>query len=179
MNTTCALEERLAKLETRNRLQAWALYGVATCLLVGLFTGNTEAAPTTLKASRFELVDASGKTVGVWEAGKDANKLAVLRPDGSAAVKIVASPNVAGVMLSDKDGDMRATALVDHDLPSFALLSKDLDIVGSLGMTATGPKVDLKDANGKIRARMGVIKDESYFSLMDPSEKETWSQKAR
>lgn len=173
-----ALEERLARLEKKNRLQTFALYAVAGCFLLYLFTGMTEAAPTTLQATRFELVNSSGEVVGAWEAEKDSTWLIMARPDGNRALKLFASPNVSGLTLFDGKEQARASALVDHGLPSFCLLSEELKILGTLGLTATGPKVDLFDAQGKVRARMGVSGEHSYTQILDPAQKEVWGKTA-
>jgi hypothetical protein len=174
-----ALEERLAQLENKNRLQSLLLMGISLCLLFFCFAGKAEADTTTVKASRFELVDASGETVGLWQAKQDGNEFLLARPSGDLAVKLTASANVAGMLMFDTEGSPRLFTLVDHQLPSFNLLDSKSEIAGSLGMTATGPKLDLKDAKGKIRARVGVAEDESYMILRDDSGAETWKEIAR
>ena len=173
-----ALEERLARLEKKNRLQTFALYAVAACFCLYMFTGKTEAAQTTLQATRFELVNASGELLGVWEGEKDRTTFVMARPDGGKAVKLFASANVSGVTLLDNNEETRAAALVDNGLPSFALFEKDLAMAGTFGMTSTGPKLDLRDAAGNLRTRMGVAGEHSFVQLLDQSQKEVWGQKA-
>lgn len=173
------LEERLAQLEKRNRLLSFALAGMALCLGFSLLVGKTDASPSTVKATRFELVDASGEMVGLWESQKDGNRFILARPDGSQAVKLTAAPKVAGLMLFDENGKARASTLLDHQLPSFNLFDDKLEVLGSLGLTSTGAKLDLKDEKGAMRARVGVAGQESYFLIQDAAGKESWSQKAR
>lgn len=110
----------------RNLLATVAVAGLAGIL--GGITGSRHqvqaAPPQTVKASKFELVNAAGVTLAIWEAGSGSEAhLRFLPARGHAAIDVgVSSDGSPVVQVAGRDGKRRIVLALDQfDRPALAM----------------------------------------------------------
>ncbi len=150
-----------------------AVTTVAVPAPAGAATDTPAAAPgTTVRAQRFELVDADGKVRGIF--GIQADKtvgLTVQTADGKPLITLAASgTNIPAVTLTDAQGNKRAAMCIKDD-GSVAISTNDAK--GNVRTTLTvdksdRPHVALQDPDGTVREDLNVDKaKDSALNFLD------------
>jgi hypothetical protein len=190
-NGTMTTEERLTRLERKNRWLTLALLfmGVAATLVVTAGMQRTEAVPEVVKARRFLLVDENGKerarlglakafsglvlssengSAVALAAGNDMQALTFMGENGKQrAVLMTLKDGHAGLAVLDENEKPRARLVVDKDGPGLNLLDENDKIRAALQLPKDGPSLNLSDENGKQRAVLGANKDGPILDLFD------------
>ncbi len=142
-------ELRLRRLEAENRVLkvlGAACLLLSVCLLVVACSNDRQA----IRAQRFVLVDAHGKTMGGLVAGSEGPALELYDGNGILRVVISLAGGMPNLTLKDASGTGRLV----------------------LGIVPTGPGLILADEQGALRARLDVghegprlyVEDEKGFS---------------
>ena len=156
------IEERMTRLERKNRRLTLALVltGLAAILAVGVGMAAPVAVPDEVKAHKFTLVDADGKTraeLGL-NTGPNGPGLKLFDENGNMRVGLGLLPDGPNLTLRDENGKTRVSLNVTKD----SICSSILSLSGENGRTGAALSTDgllLTDANGKMRAMLAVGKD--------------------
>ncbi len=141
------IEERLTKLERKNRMLTLALVSIslAATLVVTIGMGPAEAVPEEVKAHRFILVDAYGKVRAGLVMAKDGPRLDLLDENSLGRVGLAVFKDGPRLGFYDENGRARAGLAVVKD----------------------GSILELMDKNGKRRVVTGLVKDVLRLELYD------------
>ena len=154
------IEERLTKLERKNRMLTLALafVALAAVLVVTTGMGSAEAVPEEVKAHRFILVDAYGKARAGMAMDNAGPRLDLLDENGNVRVGLTVVKGIGPRLgLWDENGKLRVGLALDKDFPSLGFY--DENGKGRAGLTVVkgiGPRLGLYDENGKMRGGMAL-----------------------
>jgi len=188
MSVEATVEERFARLERSNkRLKAGVLaFGTLLTAVVIIGAAAPTPAPKTLVATRFLLVDATGKTRAELSANDKSTALQLLNLDGSRAWVLAAGSSGNGLILSDTSGKTRANLIASGDgTANFAMMKEGSpheafyvtdnpqgtalairDPNGTdridLGYSAKGASLAVADGNGTVRAMVAEEGDVTF-----------------
>ncbi len=127
-----------------------AFLGVVVGAIIARGGPSSSAAPAVVRASRFELVDDSGNTAGIW--GKDSQGQIVLSFQGKSGAKLATFGFSSGefpfLKLQGRDGKTRAV---------FCLYDDDKPLLG------------MSDGNFEGRVLLGFIQSD-----VSPSKEDNW-----
>ncbi len=153
------IEERLTKLERKNRMLTLALVlvSLAATLVVTVGMGPPEAVPEEVKARRFILVDAYGKArAGMFFDNADPH-LDLLDENGNVRLGLTVVKGIGPRLgLWDENGKLRVGLALDKDFPSLGFYDESGKGRAGLTVAKDGPRFGLYDENGKMRSGMAL-----------------------
>ena len=160
-----SIESRLARLERQNRLLKRAGAVVAVAVACVLLTGQgAGGGGQPVKASGFLLVDAKGKTAGMWGFGADGSPtFQLFDSTGKPRVGIsVIGDKVPSLAFTDTGGNLRAiTKVVEDGSPTLQLYDEKIPRIGLSVLRNGEPTMVLLDKNGKTRTFIKVQRDDA------------------
>lgn len=136
------LEDRLARAERMSRTSAYiAAATIAVTLVVGCGTNSFK----TLKAERIEVIDASGKTVGLLFGDEQGGALSLDDSDGKPRIAFAATKENPRLEMYDAAGKVRV----------------------ALNTEGNGSALALCDTNGTPRANLFYYDGQSWVGFFD------------
>lgn len=150
----------MPKFAIQTGLQFWRLVAVASFggLALCVFTGQgaQQHSPKTLRAERFELVDATGQVRGLFKYEKNEASLHLL-----GRGNVVMGSNATGPYVSiwDSGGHLRSIMELDkNEQPHIYLADANDTLRLAIALIDSDPHVDLMDGNKKSRVTLQVDK---------------------
>ena len=150
------IEERLTRLERKNRRLTLALasVGMAAMLAVAMGQGAPAVVPQEITAHKFTLVDGNGKTRADLIMLKDGPSLSLYDENGKTRAELVALKDGSGLSLYDKNDKKRAELVALKDGSGLSLYDKNDKKRARLRLDEDRPSLNLSDENGKPRAML-------------------------
>ena len=137
-----SLEARVQRAERNARLAAIA---AAIALMIGFVAGCRTNSFKSLKAEKIEIVDGSGKTVGV-----------IFGDEGGGAIS-----------LDDSEGKPRVALAADNQNPRLEIFDAQGVTRVALNAEANGAALALCDDKGTPRANLFFFQDQSWIGFFD------------
>src|SRR6266566_3565421 len=156
---------RIKRLERSNRR-----LGLAFLLAIFALTGIVvlgAAKPDdakVLRAERFELVNAEGKTFASLYCGDHGGVLGLNSAKNDSTILLNAGSKLAPFIMLTAEGTSRMAILSAGDTPGLALSREKESILLSL---KDGPAIQMSDSKGKRRFMVNLTKDAPSVSLYD------------
>jgi len=132
------IEERVTQLERRNRrlTLALVLVGLATSLAVAVGMAAPDAVPEEVKAHRFVVVDADGKTRAELGGTKERSGLTLYDDTGMKRAILSGAPGL--LALCGENGKSRAFLIISENRPYFSISDTSGRQVVKAGPAETG-----------------------------------------
>ncbi len=167
-------EERLTRLERKNRRLTLALVltGLAAALAVTAGMGPAGAVPDEVKAHRFTLVDADGKTRARLGPSSEGASFILFDASGKGRAGFGMTKQGPEILMTDEKGKPQVK-LAAEGAPLLELFDENgklrADLMVTRGGVGEGPAFQLFDVYGRARAALMVSKDGPSFVLLNRS----------
>jgi hypothetical protein len=188
-------EERLEKLERRNRLLLIGLVLAVAVFVLGALAD--EKTFNIIRANRFILEGENGKLRAVLEVDKSGSTSLSMRDENEKIRTILSvskdelglylynenekprtilsmSKNEPGLMLLDENGKERAMLSIKNNSPGLSMFDADGKNRAMLRIFENMPGLSLRDENGKNRVMLSVFKNEPSLYLLNADGQTRW-----
>ena len=151
---TSSLADRMARLETTNRVLL-VLVGLPIVLaFLGFRFSQPASATETVSAKAFRLVDGDGKTLAELKQGEKGPRLFILDNEGKERLAVTHEADQTGLFVFDEEGQVRVgAAQFSHGGGGFALHGPAAKGAAVLYLKGQG-SLRFFDAEGQVTSRI-------------------------